>query len=91
MDTKEKTPKEKYEERKKWFTDRIGKTVFRNKSTCDCDSCRGVEKNGLEITDYNHACYMRDCEGESWMDGATGIRYFDTKEEVVEFESKIKK
>ena len=54
-----------YNERKKWFLDRIGKKVYRDKSFCDCDVCKRVEKEGVVIHDDNHAIYLLDIESMS--------------------------
>jgi hypothetical protein len=53
-----------YKERGKWFQDRIGKRIYRNKNSCDCKTCEIVYKNGLIISDENHASYLQDCEAE---------------------------
>lgn len=84
------TNKEEYKEREKWFLDRIGKTIFRNKGFCDCARCLLVYNNGLILKDASQARYSMAIEGESWSDGQIGIRYFDTKEEVLEFEKSLK-
>ena len=88
---KSKSIQEKYEERKKWFSDRVGKIIFRSKTTCPCAVCESVYQNGLLIESKIHGDYAMSCEGESWADGETGFKYFDTKEEVSEFEKNIKK
>ena len=67
---------------RQWFYDRIGKRVYRTKSTCPCSVCAAVYKKGLIITDYDHANYLLDCEGE------IGLLYFDTKKEVKDYEVK---
>ena len=72
----------KYEERKQWFIDRIGKRVFRTKTSCDCESCKNVYENGTVIEDRDHAVYLFAVEGEKITE-----RYFDTKEEVEEYEN----
>jgi hypothetical protein len=46
----------------KWFVDRIWKTVYRNKWTCKCMSCKDTEENGLVIYDENHANYLHMVE-----------------------------
>lgn len=79
----------KYLERLKWFEDRIGKRVFRNKSTCKCSVCTSVEEKGLIIGDKMHAGYLMDMEGCSWGDGQIGIKYFDTIEEVNQFKDSL--
>jgi hypothetical protein len=69
--------------RKQWFIDRIGKRVFRNDTQC-CEHCDKVYKEGLVISDESHAYHLYDCECE--MD----VKYFDTKDEVTEFEKTLK-
>jgi len=71
--------------RKQWFLDRIGKTVYRSKTTCDCDSCNTVVDVGLIIVDNFHATYLYDVEGSYQFDGFP-LKYFDTKEEAIAFE-----
>lgn len=72
-----------YEQRKQWFMDRIGKIVYRTKTTCDCEVCTNAYENGIVIADEMHAIYLCDMESEGVV-----LRYFDTKEEVKEFELK---
>lgn len=68
----------KYYDRLEWFTDRIGKRVYREKNTCcDCPSCRDAYKNGVLITDYEHASYLSLIEHEG------KLHYFDSREEVI--------
>lgn len=62
--------------RKQWFIDRIGKRVYRGSISCTCESCQKVEKEGLVISDNDHANYLYDCERE------LGVRYYDSLEEV---------
>lgn len=47
----------------KWFTDRIGKRVYRDPWTCKCPTCIDVEKKGLIIENEMHASYLCDVEG----------------------------
>ena len=49
----------------KRFIDRIWKRVYRNANTCDCDTCRDVEKNGVVISDEQHANYLFDCQSDT--------------------------
>lgn len=70
----------KWDEREKWFQDRIGKKVFRPETSCKCTTCANVYENGLIIGDKMHASYLHDCEG------SLNYTYFDTKEEVKEYE-----
>lgn len=66
----------------KWFTNRIGKTIYRGAVPCKCKKCTDVEKTGLKIWDGIenekqvakrdfHARYLHDCQG------MLGIGYFD--------------
>ena len=48
----------------KWFLARIGKRVYRDAGTCDCESCRDTEKNGLIVADKFHAKYMAMMEAD---------------------------
>lgn len=77
-------------EREKWFNDRIGKIVWRNKTTCTCGICESVYQNGLMLSDEMHASYVCDCEGSYNAEGSI-LRYFDSKEERDVFEKGIKK
>ena len=74
-----------YSEREQWFIDRIGKRVFRNKTSCKCEICGNVYEQGLTISDKNHAMYLSEMEFEYTKDG-TPIKYFDTKQEALDFE-----
>ena len=71
--------------RLQWFKERVGKRVFRNKNGCDCPSCEVVYKTGVVITDQFHANYLYDLEKDFSSEGEI-MRYFDTKEEVEQFE-----
>lgn len=84
MKTQNETPP-----RLQWFLDRIGKTVYRNKTTCPCAPCAEVYQQGLHIGDAMHADYLYDFEGQSnYADRP--LEYFDTIAERDEFEKKIK-
>lgn len=74
----------KSNDRRKWFIDRIGKRVFRNDVSCQCEICQNISKLGLVINDYMQAEYLFDCEVEFTMEGVK-LMYFDTMEEVNEF------
>jgi hypothetical protein len=73
-----------YTEREKWFIERVGKVVYRNKTSCPCDICNNVANNGLIIADHNHALYLSEIEAEYNIEGHP-LKYCDTKEEVTEF------
>jgi hypothetical protein len=72
------------QERYEWFSERVGKVVFRTKGTCNCESCFETYKEGVTILDVEHASYLHDIENE------LGLRYFDTEKERDEFELKNK-
>ncbi len=78
-----------YNEREKWFTDRIGKIVYRNKTSCECRVCENVYQNGLKLYDKMQASYTHECEACYTSEGSI-LRYFDTKEERDEFEKALR-
>jgi hypothetical protein len=49
---------------KQWFIDRIGKRVYRDKNTCDCEMCNDVFENGLIIKNETHATYLYHIQNE---------------------------
>lgn len=75
-------------ERQKWFIERIGKRVFRNKTSCTCKTCENVYLNGLIISDEMHAYYLCTCEAEYTLEG-NPLKYFDTKEESIQYEKMV--
>ena len=77
-------------EREQWFIDRIGKRVYRNETSCDCEKCKTIYANGLIIDSPMHAGYLYDCESIYTAEGSP-LRYFDTKEESIEFENCLTK
>jgi len=81
--------KEDPTKRKKWFLERIGKRVFRNSNECTCVACSHIYENGLIIANPDEAKYLHDIESDYTAEGHP-LRYFDTKEEVIEFEKVIK-
>lgn len=78
-----------WEERSKWFLDRIGKRVYRNHHDC-CEHCEEVYKNGLIIFGETHATYLHDIECKFTAEG-TPTHYFDTREEMLEYENGLAK
>jgi hypothetical protein len=76
-----------YKEREQWFISRIGRTVYRN-NYCDCLICQQIYEDGIVIKDRNHATYCHETECELTADGSP-TRYFDTREEMLEFEKSI--
>lgn len=75
--------KAEYDKNVKWFTDRVGKTIWRPDTHC-CMACDNIYNHGLLVTDADHAHYVADYS----MDG--GIPYFDTKEERNDWERKTR-
>lgn len=71
-------------EREQFFRDRVGKRIYRNDNGCPCNVCEDVLKNGLVVTDIFHADYLFDTEIDYAMEQVP-LRYFDTKEEAMEF------
>lgn len=53
-----------YEERQKWFQDRIGKRVYRGEVSCKCLSCTENGLDGIVISDEEHAYYLNDISFE---------------------------
>jgi hypothetical protein len=56
-----------------WFKDRVGKKVYRTKSSCNCMVCSDVFEFGLYIADEFHANYLFDCQND------LDLYYFDEK------------
>jgi len=52
-----------FEERKKWFLDHVGKTVFQNNIDCDCPVCEKINNEGFTIVDESHAMdiFIKEC------------------------------
>ena len=48
----------------KFFTNRIGKRIYRDKDTCGCETCTRNWKEGLIVADEQHARYLHLCEHE---------------------------
>ena len=80
----------KISDREQWFLDRIGKTVWRNRTSCKCHVCDRVYKEGLHISEEMHAYYLCDMEAAANAEGVP-LKYFDTKEERDQFEKELKK
>lgn len=78
--------KARHHKREQWFQDRVGKLIWRTKTTCKCSVCADVYVNGITPSDEMHASYLHDCESEM-----PSLMYFDTKEERDNYEKDIKK
>lgn len=65
------TQKDAFDVYCKWFKDRIGKRIYRRKTTCNCVCCQNIVKEGLIIRDEDHAEYLIDISTE------LGIEYSD--------------
>ena len=68
-------------DRRKWFVDKIGKRVWRTKSSCKCEHCKKVYEKGLKIHDDLHADYLYCIENE------IGLKYFSSEKERNKFEN----
>ena len=54
-----------------WFTERIGKRVFRDMQgeTDCCNHCKYVREHGLVVADKQHAGYLADTDTEFGVEG----------------------
>lgn len=52
----------------KWFKNRIGKRIYRNRHKC-CKDCEEVAQNGLEVRDEMHANYLYETQNDFARDG----------------------
>lgn len=68
-----------------WFTDRIGKIVYKNKTTCTCKICKHVYEKGLLINNNMEASYLCDIANDYNLESIP-LKYFDTEEERDLFE-----
>ncbi len=71
-----------------WFKTRIGKTIWRNKTSCTCGVCEAVYRKGLYVQDDFHASYLSDVVAEETQNGWP-MMYFDTKAERDFYEQSI--
>ena len=69
-----------HKERKQWFIDRIGKTIYGSQAYCHCTPCKEMYENGLTIEDKLQATIAFDAEN-TFIQKNKPIRYFDTIEE----------
>lgn len=53
----------------KWFMERIGERIYRDKTSCDCDECKQILNEGLVIMDGQHANYLYTCQNDYAHDG----------------------
>jgi hypothetical protein len=58
----------------KRFTDRIGKTIYRDAVSCGCPTCKDWWEHWIEIYNQAHAYYLEACQWDLW------IKYRDTKD-----------
>lgn len=75
----------RYTERQQWFNNRIGQQIFRSKNRCKCKGCVEVYEKGMIVTSENHASELCAYEA-TYNDEGIPFKFFDTKEEVKEFE-----
>lgn len=57
----------------KRFTDRIGKTIYRDAVSCGCKTCEDWWKHWVEIFSEQHAQYLHTVQCEMW------VKYRSTK------------
>jgi hypothetical protein len=62
----------------KWFTDRIWKTIYRDKWTCKCETCTDVYENWMIIINKSHASYLHVIEHDFASEWAI-LNYRDNK------------
>lgn len=74
-------------EREIWLRSKIGSKVYRPKNLCTCDPCKEVYENGVDIPDIYHADYLSEMEAIYSKEGIP-MKYFETREEALEFEKK---
>lgn len=75
--------------REHWFLNRVGHRVFRNNCGLNSKLDLATYEHGLHIHDALQAKYLFGCESDFAAEGEP-LRYFDTKEEVAEYESSLK-
>ena len=76
-------------EREKWLIERIGKVVYRPDNKCGCVIC-GIRYNkGVLVRDRSHAIFLSETEIEYTSEGIP-MRYFDTRQEAIDFENENK-
>ncbi len=61
----------------KWFTDRIGKRIYRDDQGCKCETCADVLKNGLIILGQEHAEHLYYTDSDFAYEGVES-NYRDT-------------
>ena len=69
----EYTPKSK-----EWFTQRIGKKIYRDHIECQCFECTKNEDEGLTVIDKQHAEYLAMIYSNFGQEG-TFMNYRDEK------------
>jgi hypothetical protein len=72
--------------RKSWFIDRVGKVIYRNRTSCTCAVCEAVYTEGLFLDDALQADYCYETEAISNYEGDP-LLYFDTIEDRNAFEA----
>ena len=50
-----------------FFIAHIGKKLYRDSNGCTCPDCREILKNGLTVSDRNHAEYLYMIQGDCGM------------------------
>lgn len=66
------------QDRKQWFIDRIGTTIYRSRTYCNDDICNQEYDRGIEVQSMDHANRLYELEIFSILDrGEPEIRFFD--------------
>lgn len=82
------TCKKNYTKRMQWFYNHIGKRVYRNKISCECEACINDYKYGLKIDSKMEAESLFYAEFDYLRDGIP-LKFFDNIEERDEFEKTL--
>lgn len=48
--------------KEKWFIEKIGTRIYRDKNSCNCHTCEKNFKEGLVVHDLQHAGYLYECQ-----------------------------
>jgi len=54
---------------KKWFYSHIGKRVFRDATSCDCESCKEIIEKWFIIYDETHAEWLFTSQNDFGCEG----------------------
>ena len=60
-----------------FFTQMVGRRVYRTENGCECRVCASVYADGIVVKDLRHAGYLHEIEGV-YQSGGKDVRYFAT-------------